>query len=151
MDLRRILHFNVFAETLNFSRAAERLYIAKPAKSMPRQKLETEHGTRLFERTPICVMLTSSGRAAPLEARRRLHHGEQLMRSTRDATAGTGGRLRIGFVGSAIHRIVPTLIPGFCSQYPGVELVLTGSTPMRYAAFLRCAAHQPCFYCIVLR
>ena len=51
MDLRRIRHFNVLAETLNFSRAAERLHIAQPALSVSMQKLETELGTRLFERT----------------------------------------------------------------------------------------------------
>ena len=137
MDLRRIRHFNVLAETLNFSRAAERLHIAQPALSVSIQKLETELGTRLFERTPSGVMLTSSGKAALLEARRLLYHGEQLIRSARDAAAGTGGRLRIGFVGSAIHRIIPTLIPGFRSQYPGVELVLTESTSGRILTTLQ--------------
>lgn len=128
MDLRRIRHFNVLAETLNFSRAAERLHIAQPALSVSIQKLETELGTKLFERTPTGVVLTASGQAALIEARRLLYHGEQLMRSARDAAAGTGGRLRIGFVGSAIYRLIPAIIPSFRAQYPGVELVLTEAT-----------------------
>ncbi len=136
MDLRRIRHFNVLAETLNFSRAAERLHLAQPALSVSIQKLETELGTRLFERTPSGVVLTASGRAALGEARRLLYHGEQLMRSARDAAAGTGGRLRIGFVGSAIYRLIPTLIPSFRSQFPGVELVLTESTSGRILSML---------------
>lgn len=136
MDLRRIRHFNVLAETLNFSRAAERLHIAQPALSVSIQKLETELGTRLFDRTSTGVLLTASGQAALVEARRLLYHGEQLMRSARDAAAGTGGRLRIGFVGSAIYRLIPALIPNFRSQYPGVELVLTESTSGRILAML---------------
>lgn len=136
MDLRRIRHFNTLAETLNFSRAAERLHIAQPALSVSIQKLEAELGTRLFERTPTGVLLTPSGHAALLEARRLLYHGEQMMRSARDLAAGTGGRLRIGFVGSAIYRVIPTLIPGFCSQYPKVELVLTEATSARILSML---------------
>ncbi|SRR5579871_5089909 len=136
MDLRRIRHFNVLAETLNFSRAAERLHIAQPALSVSIQKLESELGTRLFERTSSGVVLTASGKVALIEARRLLYHGEQLMRSARDAAAGTGGRLRIGFVGSAIHRVIPALIPPFRSEYPGVELVLSEATSVRIIAML---------------
>ncbi len=128
MDLRRIRHFNVLAETLNFSRAAERLHIAQPALSVSIQKLETELGTRLFDRTPNGVVLTTSGQAALIEARRMLYHGEQLMRTARDAAQGTAGRLRIGFVGSTIYRVIPSLIPAFRLRYPGVELVLREAT-----------------------
>jgi len=116
MDLRRIRHFHVLAETLNFSRAAERLHIAQPALSVSIQKLETELGTRLFDRTPTGVSLTASGVAALVEARRLLYHGEQLLRTARDAAEGTGGRLRIGFVGSAIHGLLPSLIPRFRAE-----------------------------------
>src|SRR5690348_13840415 len=98
MDLRRIRHFIVLAETLNFSRAAERLHIAQPALSVSIQKLEAELGTKLFERTSTGVLLTVSGEAALLEARRLLLHGDQMIRVARDAAQGTGGRLRIGFV-----------------------------------------------------
>ena len=136
MDLRRIRHFHVLAETLNFSRAAERLHIAQPALSVSIQKLETELGTKLFERTPTGVLLTASGEAALIEARRLLYHGEQLQRTARDAAQGTGGRLRIGFVGSAIYSLIPTLIPRFRSQYPNVELVLRETTSARILEML---------------
>ncbi|MDB5861370.1 MAG: LysR family transcriptional regulator [Ramlibacter sp.] len=136
MDLRRIRHFHVLAETLNFSRAAERLHIAQPALSVSIQKLETELGTKLFERTPTGVLLTASGEAALIEARRLLYHGEQLQRTARDAAQGTGGRLRIGFVGSAIYGLIPTLIPSFRSQYPKVELVLREATSARILEML---------------
>ena len=137
MDLRRIRHFHVLAETRNFSRAAERLHIAQPALSVSIQKLESELGTKLFERTPTGVTLTASGQAALVEARRLLYHGEQLQRTARDAAAGTGGRLRIGFVGSAIFRVIPSLIPLFRAQHPGVELVLQEGVSTRIVQMLQ--------------
>jgi DNA-binding transcriptional LysR family regulator len=136
MDLRRIRHFSVLAETLNFSRAAERLHIAQPALSVSIQKLETELGTRLFERTPTGVVLTPSGQAALIEARRLLYQGEQLVRSVRDAALGTAGRLRIGFVGSAIYGLIQGLIPKFRALYPGVELELHEATSNRIMEML---------------
>lgn len=128
MDLRRLRHFNALAETLNFSRAAERLHIAQPALSVSIQKLETELGTRLFVRTSTGVLLTAAGKTALIDARRLLYHGEQLQRSVRAAAEGTGGRLRIAFVGTAIYRLIPELIPGFRIEYPDVQLVLTEAT-----------------------
>lgn len=136
MDLRRLRHFNVLAETLNFSRAAERLHIAQPALSVSIQKLEAELGSRLFERTPSGVVLTGAGQSALVEARRLLYHGEQLQRSVRAAADGTGGRLRVGFVGSAIYRVVPTLIPQFRAQYPNVMLVLQEATSASIVSML---------------
>lgn len=136
MDLRRLRHFNVLAETLNFSRAAERLHIAQPALSVSIQKLENELGTKLFERTPGGVLLTMAGQAALVEARRLLYHGEQLQRTVRAAADGTGGRLRIGFVGSTIYRLVPTLVPSFRAQYPDVQLVLREATSAAIIAML---------------
>lgn len=131
MDLRRIRHFHVLAETLNFSRAAERLHIAQPALSVSIQKLESELGARLFDRLPTGVALTASGQAVLIEARRMLYHSEQMQRLAQDAAQGTGGPLRIGFVGSAIHRVLPTLVPAFRAEYPGVELVLREMTSNR--------------------
>lgn len=131
MDLRRIRHFHVLAETLNFSRAAERLHIAQPALSVSIQKLESELGTRLFERMPTGVALTVSGQAVLIEARRMLYHGEQMVRLAQDTAQGTGGPLRVGFVGSAIYSVLPVLVPAFRAAYPGVELVLRESTSHR--------------------
>jgi DNA-binding transcriptional LysR family regulator len=71
-----------------------------------------------------------------VEARRLVWHGEQLLRTTSDAAQGTGGQLRIGFVGSAIYRWIPQLIPAFRSQYPGVELVLREATSSAIARLL---------------
>ena len=128
MDLRRIRHFVVLAETLNFRKAAERLFMAQPPLSVSIQKLEAELGTKLFTRDSSGVALTASGRAALAEARRVLFHNEQFVQMAGSAADGTGGRLHVGFVGSASFGMLQRLVPLYRAQYPGVELILREAT-----------------------
>jgi len=128
MDLRRIRHFVMLAETLNFHRAAERLHMAQPPLTVSIQKLEAELGTKLFNRESSGVSLTSSGRAVLIEARKLLFHGNQLHETAKGALDGTGGTLQIGFVGSATYGMLQKLLPLFSAEYPGVELILREAT-----------------------
>lgn len=128
MNLRRLRHFTVVAETLNFRRAAERLHVAQPALSTSIQKLEADLGARLFNRGPSGVQLTTAGQVALLEARRMLVQGEHLQRAVRAVADGTAGQLRVGFVGSAIYHLVPTVIPAYRLEFPDVELILRDIT-----------------------
>lgn len=130
MDLRRIRHFVVLAETLNFRRAAERLHMAQPPLSVSIQKLEAELGTKLFARESSGVQLTPSGRAVLVEARKLLFHGNQLFETARSALDGTGGTLQVGFVGSATYGMLQKLLPLFRAEYPGVQLILREATSL---------------------
>lgn len=131
LDLRRIRHFVVLAEALNFRRAAERLHMAQPPLSVSIQKLEAELGARLFDRTPLGVELTPTGRAVLPEARRLLFHNAQLLDIARGVADGTAGQLQMGFVGSTTYGMLQRLVPLFRSEYPGIELVLREATSAR--------------------
>ncbi|MBN9428077.1 MAG: LysR family transcriptional regulator [Burkholderiales bacterium] len=131
MDLKRIRHFVVLAETLSFRKAAERLHMTQPPLSVSIRKLEEALGVRLFERTPTGVLLTPSGHAALAEARRLLFHGTQFETAAQRAFDGTGGVLRIGFVGSTIHGLLQRLLTRYRAEQPGVELVLREATSTR--------------------
>ncbi len=131
MDLRRIRHFVVLAETLNFRRAAERLHMAQPPLSVSIQKLEAELGTKLFVRSPNGVSLTPSGEAALTEAKRLLFHGSQFAQIAQSASDGTGGTLQVGFVGLTTFGMLQKLVPLFRTEYPGVELILREATSAR--------------------
>lgn len=61
MTIIQLKYFLALAETLNFSQVAEQFYVAQTAISYSIKALETELGTKLFERTTKKVELTSSG------------------------------------------------------------------------------------------
>ena len=122
MELRHIRYFLVLAEELNFSRAAERLYIAQPPLSRQIQELEKEIGAKLFHRTNRQVELTNAGKVFLKKAYHILDQVEQACISTRLSSTGKEGEFRIGFNG-AIHDIIPTL-KKYRELYPEVGIIL---------------------------
>lgn len=136
MDFRHLQQFVMLAETLNFRRAAQKLHMAQPPLSVSIRKLETELGVQLFVRGKDGVRLTDSGVAALVEARRALFHAERFQWVARAVASGEGGVLRVGFVGSATHEILPRIVPRFRLQYPSVELVLLEVTSIRLLQML---------------
>ena len=124
MDLRQLRYFVTLAETRNFHRAAERLYMSQPPLTVAIRKLEDELGLALFVRGTRGVTLTPAGRAALEPARATLAHALRFGEAAREGAAGERGRLRVGFVGSATFELLPRIIPEFRRRYPAVELVL---------------------------
>lgn len=125
MDIRLLQQFMVLTETLNFSKAAERLHISQPPLSMAIRKLEENFGTALFERTTRHVRLTPAGTAARDEIEKALFHFEQAKRYALQTVNGVRGRIAIGSVGSATLSLIPRLIPPFRQAYPSAELALS--------------------------
>ncbi|WP_370632109.1 LysR family transcriptional regulator [Pusillimonas sp. MFBS29] len=131
MDFRHLQQFVVLAETLNFRKAAEKLHMSQPPLSVSIRKLETELGVTLFVRGKDGVRLTKSGEAALDDARRALFHAGQFKRAAVAASTGEGGVLRIGFVGSATHTILPGMLSRFRQRHPAVQLVLREATSIQ--------------------
>ena len=61
MDIRAIQCFIALAETLHFTKAAERLYLSQPTLSRQISELEKEIGYPLVMRTTRNVVLTEVG------------------------------------------------------------------------------------------
>lgn len=63
MDIKSMTCFLAVAEKLNFSRAAEALYMSQPTLSQRISSLEEELGVSLFQRDHRHVFLTPAGSA----------------------------------------------------------------------------------------
>lgn len=128
MELRQLRQVLVLAETLNFTRAAERLHMAQPPLSTSIRKLEEELGVALFERLPTGLKTTPAGEAVVRQARRVLFYVDEVRRAAREGDSGEQGLLRVGFTGSGVYVLMPRLIRAFRTEYPRVELQIEEST-----------------------
>jgi DNA-binding transcriptional LysR family regulator len=102
MDIRSLRYFLAVAEELHFGRAAAKLHISQPPLTLQIQNLETRLGARLFDRNQRRVRLTPAGSALVDEARRILGQIEDAARVVKRAQSGDTGRLRVGFLSSAM-------------------------------------------------
>lgn len=85
MELRQLRYFTAVADTLNFSRAAESLYISQSSLSQQIADLEREMGAELFKRSKRSVELTEAGKTMLRLARNLLNSAEKLIPEVRYA------------------------------------------------------------------
>lgn len=125
MELKRLRYFIAVAEELHFGRAASRLEIAQPPLSRQIAALEAEIGAQLFDRSRSQIRLTQAGQVLERHARHLIIAMDSAYRETRLVGQGGEGRLRVAFVGSATHGVLPSLIKSYRSHYPRIELALS--------------------------
>ncbi len=127
--------FRVVAETLNFTRAAERLRINQSAVSHHIKALETELGEPLFIRTKRGVKLSEAGKAALAHAERILDEAESM----RERISGRGqeptGRVRAAAGTQAFVHLFAPFFEAFMREHPAIELTFrtTASTEQTVA------------------
>ncbi|MGB5199493.1 MAG: LysR family transcriptional regulator, partial [Sedimenticolaceae bacterium] len=80
MEISALQAFVEVAERASFSAAAEALYLTQPAVSKRVAQLESEFGTRLFDRIGRRISLTGSGAALLPRARRLINDARELKR-----------------------------------------------------------------------
>lgn len=125
MELRHLRYFVAVAEELNFTRAAERLYMAQPPLSTQIRALEAELGAQLFERDKRRVYLTQAGRHFLDRARTILMSVQSAKDEVQSAAAGEVGKLSLGFTASSVlTAALPSAIRKYRATYPSVELRL---------------------------
>jgi len=96
VELSTLKVFMTVADERSFSRAAEKLSRTQPAVSLALQRLETELGEKLLDRSAKEVVLTDAGRAV-LEYARRFQNLElELGNSMAELRDHSAGRLVIG-------------------------------------------------------
>jgi DNA-binding transcriptional LysR family regulator len=124
MNLNHLRAFVAVAESLSFSRAANRLHISQPALSHQIRLLEEELETRLFLRDRRNVRLSATGQEILDDVVRLLDHADAIRHRARSSAKGCIGTLRIGFVASATHPVIPRMTQIFHKAFPKVALSL---------------------------
>lgn len=130
MDLRLLRSFVAVAEELHFGRAAERLHLSQPPLSMQIKRLESDLGTRLFDRSRRHVALTEAGRALLGHAKHLLAEASRAEEHVRRIERGESGALAIAYAPTATYEVLPSLVRAFRATHPDVRLELR-ETPSR--------------------
>jgi DNA-binding transcriptional LysR family regulator len=128
IELRHLRYFLAVAETLHFSKAAQRLGMAQPPLSHQIKRLEQIIGHRLFDRTTRGVKLTLAGQLLADRARSTLEKVDDDLEQVRRLGRGEEGTLTVGFSGSVMFADLPMAIESYRRRYPKVELRLREMT-----------------------
>ena len=124
MELRHLRYFDAVAETLNFTRAAERLHVTQSTLSHQIKQLEDELGTPLFDRSARRVRMTEAGeilRSHMTPALQQIDAGLQALRGPVDAITGS---IRLGTTPSFNTRMVPQCVATLLNHYPHIQVTV---------------------------
>ncbi|HTU84655.1 MAG TPA: LysR family transcriptional regulator [Solirubrobacteraceae bacterium] len=124
MELRHLRYFVAIAEERNFTRAAERLWVAQPGLSTQIRRLEAELGVRLFDRHTRGVELTAAGKLFLERARAALAAAELARAVGHDFGQGLLGEVRVGVSTGLRPPRTPEILYRFFRWRPRVELTV---------------------------
>lgn len=120
---RQLRIFEAAARHLNFSRAAEELFLTQPGVSATIRQLESMSGLKFFEQIGKRLHLTAAGSMFLGEARGIIERIGAAEEAVARFKGESGGVLRIAAI-SAGNFFLPRLAARFQEQHPGVQLVL---------------------------
>jgi LysR family cyn operon transcriptional activator len=142
MEMSQLRTFRAVAETLNFTRAAERLHLTQSAVSHQIKALEEELGEPLFIRAKRGVKLSQAGQIALEYVQRILDDSEALRESVSGRERKPVGRVRVAAATQAFVHLFAPLFESFMDSHHGIDLSFrtTVSTEQTVADILNGAA-----------
>lgn len=123
--------FATVADCLNFSRAAESLYMSQTSVTYQIASLEKELGTKLFNRDHQGVSLTPSGQELLAWASKIISFWEEARARVARASNGAAGHLALGCYGDVLQRFLPDLLADLREDFSGIRVSLR-----------QCGAHE---------
>ena len=129
MDFNQIRYFLALADTLNFTRAAERCYVSQPALTQAIKRLENELGGELISREGKYTELTELGKSLRGHFER-IDHTRHLVRTTaKVVTSGEITELNIGIMCTLGPRVIAGMLDEFQTKFSDVAIVIHDVTP----------------------
>lgn len=128
MELRHLKYFQAVASHLHFSEAAKELNISQPPLSKQIGQLEEELGVKLFNRTNRKVELTAAGTYFAHSCKFIMNLLNKEIETTRRIHEGELGTITLGFSGSVVYSILPTVIKELKKSQANLNLVVEQHT-----------------------
>lgn len=128
-SIEHFRQFLVLSEYLNFSLAAESLYISQPVLSRHITALEAEYDVKLFTRTTQSVELTPAGEYLRQRLEKLVDDYDDICAGVRMIKSGFSNRLRISCPYYAIHDYLGALPELFGDLYPDIKMQYSVGDP----------------------
>ena len=151
MDFNQVRYFLALADTLNFTRAAERCHVSQPALTQSIRRLEDELGGELVHRDGRHTELTELGRGMRA-------HFEQINRTrllvkktAKSIVSDDIAELNVGLMCTIGPRQLAGLLTDIQMNHPMISIILHDVTPTAFPDLLLtgsldavfCARHAP--------
>ena len=122
MELRHLRYFTALAETLSFTRAAERVHVTQSTLSHQIRQLEDEVGQPLFDRIGKKVVTTEAGELFLGFAGRALKEVDLGVAMLKPGAGGLTGQVRIGATHTFNIGLIPECVAQFLARHPTVQV-----------------------------
>lgn len=124
IEFRNLHSFLVLAEELHFRKAAEKLFISQPGLSKQIKHLEAQLGVKLLDRDRRNVRLTEGGEYLKQQVSQLEGFLTHTINHLKGLESGIEGEIKIGFVGSAMQKVIPEFIKTCTVNYPKIRFAL---------------------------
>lgn len=129
MEMHQVRYFLAVAETLNFTRAAERCNVSQPALTRAIKKLEEEFGGQLFRRERNLTHLTDLGRLMKPRLEKILMEARSVTSAARQFHSLEQATLNLGVMCTIGPRRLINLFAQVQRELPGLDVHLLEATP----------------------
>lgn len=121
MNLKKLSHFQLVAEELNYHLAAERAHLSQPAISHSIKSLESEFEQPLFDRTSRSVRLTPFGEGVLEIANKLLSEARNFDTGVQNLQMGVAGHLNVGMATTVAENLGGVALARFSQLYPAIS------------------------------
>lgn len=122
MNLRQLEYFVSVAETLSFTKTAEKFYISQTAVTQQIKALEEQIEVKLLKRTKRHVELTPAGSIFLTESKAILSRTENAIQKTKKAATGFTGNINLGIIEGYDNPNLPGILRSFRTGYPNISI-----------------------------
>ncbi len=127
MKLDYLREFLVLGNTLNYSTAAQKLFITQPSLSKHIARMEEELGVKLFVRDTHNVVLTPAGKECLAEVTDIVEKYDGLLQRMEASSRGISGNVKIGFLNYTMGLYVSPIMDRIEELYPNMNIDLRPS------------------------
>ena len=136
MDFKQFEYVTAVSKERSISRAAKKLFISQPSLSQYINRVESDLGVTLFDRSTTPLTLTHEGMIY-LETAKKILESIKEMKDTFENIADLRiGEISIGLTYSKANNPLPSILPVFKEKYPGIEFSLVEASSTKLETLL---------------